>query len=87
MKVLHDMLLPRSGAGAIPWSARILLIVLRPSSCPRFLSAPRRRVYPHVGFSRATRTYGGIAQKLLMVLLTALLDLLLLVNDGAVGVC
>ena len=31
-------------------------MVLRPSSCPRFLSAPRRRVYPHVGFSRATRT-------------------------------
>ena len=56
MKVLHDMLLPRSGAGAIPWSARTLLIVLRPSSCPRFLSAPRRRVYPHVGFSCATRT-------------------------------
>ena len=56
MKVLHDMLLPRSGAGAIPCSARSLLMVLRPSSCPRFLSAPRRRVYPHVGFSRATRT-------------------------------
>ena len=56
MKVLHDMLLPRSGAGAIPCSARILLMVLRPSSCPRFLSAPRRRVYPHVGFSCATRT-------------------------------
>ena len=35
----------------VPCSARILLIVLRPSSCPRFLSAPRRRVYPHVGFS------------------------------------
>ena len=31
-------------------------MVLRPSSCPRFLSAPRRRVYPHVGFSCATRT-------------------------------
>ena len=24
--------------------------------CLRFLSAPRRRVYPRVGFSRATRT-------------------------------
>ena len=56
MKVLHDMLLPRSGAAAIPCSARTLLIVLRRSSCPRFLSAPRRRVYPHVGFSCATRT-------------------------------
>ena len=31
-------------------------MVLRPSSCPRFLSAPRRRVYPHVGFSCAMRT-------------------------------
>ena len=54
MKVLHDMLLPRSGAAAIPCSARTLLIVLRRSSCPRFLSASRRRVYPHVGFSCAT---------------------------------
>ena len=25
---------------AIPWSARIILMVLRSSSCPRFLSAP-----------------------------------------------
>ena len=56
MKVLHDMLLPCSGAGTIPWSARILLMVLRPTSYPRFLSAPLSRVYPHIGFSCAMRT-------------------------------
>ena len=31
---VSDMLLPLSGAGAIPCSARTLLMVLRASSCP-----------------------------------------------------
>src|SRR5664279_4744555 len=45
--------LPRSGAGSRPASTKIRLIVLRPTSWPRFQSAPRIRVYPQLGFSEA----------------------------------
>ena len=46
----------RSGAGSIPWSCRIRFTVVRAISWPRFESAPRIRVYPHWGFSTASRT-------------------------------
>jgi len=51
--VFRGIFLPRSGAGSTPCSLRIRWIVDRPRSKPRFLIAPRSRVYPHVGFSRA----------------------------------
>jgi hypothetical protein len=31
-KVFHEVFAPRSGAGSMPWSLRIALIVLRPTS-------------------------------------------------------
>jgi hypothetical protein len=40
-KVLRGMRLPRIGAGSRPWSRRMRLIVLRPTSCPRSPRAPR----------------------------------------------
>ena len=51
----HGVRRARSGAGSIPWSCRIRLTVFRAMSWPRFASAPRMRVYPHGGFSTATR--------------------------------
>src|SRR5207237_1347721 len=50
MNVAHDVFLPRRGAGSMPCSLRIRLMVLRPISCPPFLRAPRRRVYPSLNF-------------------------------------
>ena len=53
MNFAHGMHLPRSGAGSIPCSCRIRLIVFRPILYPRFCRAPLIRVYPHVSFSLA----------------------------------
>src|SRR6516164_10546570 len=55
-KVFHDVFAPRSGAGSMPWSLRIALIVLRATSWPTPFSPPRIRVYPQVGSSVAMRT-------------------------------
>lgn len=55
MKVCEFALRPRSGAGSIPCSLRMALIVFRAMSCPRLESAPLIRVYPQDGFSRAMR--------------------------------
>ena len=46
----------RRPAGSIPFSTSSRLIVFRPTPYPRFMSAPRMRVYPQRGFSRAIRT-------------------------------
>src|ERR1019366_3412584 len=51
--VFQGIVLPRSGAGSMPCSVRMRWMVDRPRSKPRFSSAPRSRVYPHDGFSRA----------------------------------
>lgn len=40
-KVLQDVCFARSGAGSIPWALRTLLMVVRPTSCPRLAKAPR----------------------------------------------
>jgi len=56
--VLQGIVFPRSGAGSIPCSLRIRAIVERPRSKPRFMSAPRSRVYPHEGF-RERVGHGG----------------------------
>ena len=45
-KVFQDVFAPRSGAGSMPWSLRIALIVLRATSWPTPFSPPRIRVYP-----------------------------------------
>ena len=42
--VFHGVCVPRSGAGAMPWSLRIALIVFRATSWPRLFSPPRMRV-------------------------------------------
>src|SRR6516162_3743477 len=47
-KVFQDIFAPRSGAGSMPWSLRIALIVLRATSGPTCFSPPRIRVYPQV---------------------------------------
>jgi hypothetical protein len=44
--VAHEVRLLRSGAGSMPASARMRLIVLRPRSCPRLRRAPPILVYP-----------------------------------------
>jgi hypothetical protein len=54
--VFQGIVFPRRGAGSIPCSLRIRCIVERPRGRPRFSSAPRRRVYPQDGFSRAIVT-------------------------------
>ena len=48
MNVFHDVFLPRSGAGSMPWSNRIRLTVFLPISCPRFRRASRILVYPQL---------------------------------------
>ncbi len=55
-KVFHGIRLRRAGAGSRPWSSRMRLMVLRPSSWPRLRSAPRILVYPQLGFSEANLT-------------------------------
>ena len=42
--VFHGVCVPRSGAGAMPRSLRIALIVFRATSWPRLFSPPRMRV-------------------------------------------
>ena len=54
--VRHDICLPRSGAGAMPWARRIRLTVVRARPCPMFFMAPTIRPYPQRGFSRAIVT-------------------------------
>ncbi len=51
--VFHDI--PFFSIGSNPFSRRIRLIVFRAISCPRLWSAPRIRVYPQRGLSRAIK--------------------------------
>jgi hypothetical protein len=47
--VFQGVFVPRSGAGSMPWSLRIALIVLRDTAWPRRFTPPRMRCSPRSG--------------------------------------